>query len=374
MRHVQLKRFGPSTKVGQVCDGIRRSALKHGPGAKLPTSRELCAAYDVSQVTLNEALNTLESQNVIVRKDRSGIFVSEKIASKAIRIMLDTSLIESAGRSPFWGILWGLIAREAQVRAKCKNEDIRFEMVSVGLHRDVPVPDETLDLMDAGMVHGILGFGMRALGADSATYSGLPLVGFGGSGHWQVIIDIDAMFPLLVPELAAAGCGRIGFWAQPPNPDEDLSMFHRDNLAAFSRALADSGLPFCECLASKCDPGDRSWKGSFQQFGFRLAMEFFDRPPAEWPDGVVITDDMVTAGAIVAFNNLGIRIGKDVAIATHANTGSSVLFGYEDVLIRAEFDALTIVHTMFDLLDVLMEGRNPEEHLVPVRPVLRRPL
>ena len=45
-----------------------------------------------------------------------------------------------------------------------------------------------------------------------------------------------------------------------------------------------------------------------------------------------------------------------IAVATHANAGSPTLLGWEDKLIRLEFDPAAIVGGLFSCLDALIAG------------------
>jgi hypothetical protein len=78
-------------------------------------------------------------------------------------------------------------------------------------------------------------------------------------------------------------------------------------------------------------------------------------------------------GALPQIVRLGIRLGAELQIATHANAGSSTLFGYEDVLIRMEVDHAELVSKRYALLEAQMEGRTPETPLVCLPPTLRLP-
>jgi hypothetical protein len=67
----------------------------------------------------------------------------------------------------------------------------------------------------------------------------------------------------------------------------------------------------------------------------------------------------MTTGAMAAMHQLGIRPGVDVHVASHANKGSALLFGYEQALIMAEFDPAEVVTAMYEMLAVLMDGGTP---------------
>ena len=90
------------------------------------------------------------------------------------------------------------------------------------------------------------------------------------------------------------------------------------------------------------------------------------------PDGLVILDDMMARGALVALSKRGQRPGSDVKIATHVNAGSTALHGYEDDLSLIEVNPAHIVSAMFSMLETLMAGEIPDEPVVSIRPQLRQ--
>jgi len=84
--------------------------------------------------------------------------------------------------------------------------------------------------------------------------------------------------------------------------------------------------------------------------GYNLARAGFGSSDMR-PDGLVIEDDMVASGVHKALEELGVRVGVDVKIATHANAGSPVGFGLHGRVIQLLFDPTDFVQAMFALLD-----------------------
>ncbi len=102
-----------------------------------------------------------------------------------------------------------------------------------------------------------------------------------------------------------------------------------------------------------------------------LAREVFSGPQRTHPDGLFIADDMMTDGALVALQELNIRVGQDIKLVTIANTGSSTLFGRTQNISLLEFDPLQVAQAMFTMLDMLMLGQNMAENVTWIRPRLR---
>ena len=100
------------------------------------------------------------------------------------------------------------------------------------------------------------------------------------------------------------------------------------------------------------------WTQSFPGQGFDAMARV-----AAWegprPDGIVSVDDMLTQGLLMAMDRHGLRVGRDVHVATQSNRHSPALLGWEPAITRIEFDPAEIVSTMFDALEALLRGETP---------------
>jgi DNA-binding LacI/PurR family transcriptional regulator len=358
---------GEGGKVEALAGQLRRIARERGPDGKMPTTREIRDALGVGMATLDNALSELEEQGVIYRKHGVGIFVSPRIHRKTVAVLMDASSFLAPGISPFWGMIWGFLVREAQARAEQeeRDEEYVFNLVTVpSAGSDTPLPELLARGVEAGRVHAALGVGLTAEAADWLLRRGVPFVAFAGTSNRRVVLDGRAVVREGVRALADHGCTRIGLWRPvPPYQAVHLEFIvHPEEIGAFGEALTERGLTLQSNLVRQSlhliphDGGKTTLTN--QEQGFRLAMEVFGPggEPVRRPDGIVSTDDMMTQGALAAFDRLGVRVGEDVRIATHANRGSHVLFGYEDRLARVEVDPEEIVRAMFAMLDRAFAG------------------
>ena len=368
-RRVITNRHAPESKVAQVCEELRAMAYRHGPGYRLPTSREMCLLFGTSQVTLNDALNALEAQRILYRKARSGIFVSPQLHHRHILVLLDAAFFTTAGLSPFWGHLWGKFAEEAQRRAEGGTTDFSFTLVPS--RPGVPLPESVVREVTQGRAHAALGVGIATEAAVWLSER-IPLVQFAGPADYFVRLDWSATIREGVRLLAQRGCRHIALlrhWetgraeAEPmPDWPEMLTLFHA--------LIQSAGLNPAQSQAY--GDHDKAIAGAnHQEQGFALAQRLFPPSRQDAPDGLLIMDDMVTLGVLAHLRQRGLRPGKDVSIVTHANVGSSVLFGYERELDRIEVDPQDIVRAMFCLLDDLLAGKAPAEIVVTVPPQTR---
>ena len=81
------------TKYEQIVNQLR-SEINEGkfePGDRLPSEKRLCEYFKVSRVTVRQALQKLENQQLIFRKQGLGAFVSEQKINKPLVRLTDFS-------------------------------------------------------------------------------------------------------------------------------------------------------------------------------------------------------------------------------------------------------------------------------------------
>lgn len=84
--------------------GIWKRRIESGelkPGDRLPTERELCDAYDVSQITVRQAIQMLVNDGLVVRRPRTGTHVAQrKFSQDLIRLTSFSEDMRSRGLRP----------------------------------------------------------------------------------------------------------------------------------------------------------------------------------------------------------------------------------------------------------------------------------
>ena len=277
---------------------------------------------------------------------------------------MDGSFFLHPGLSPFWGMLWGFLMSEAQRRAEMRGEAFVFNLLTTERNPALPLPEMLTRSIQAEQVHAVIGIGLELPVAHWLRQRQIPHAVFAGYGDATVRLDGVRVVREGVRDLAAKGCRRIALWRPVTafRPMDLEFIVHPEEIGAFTETLHECGLEMDprqvrQTLHLLTGEG-RQTTLTHQEQGYLLATEVFTHtePEKTRPDGIVITDDMMTWGVIAALNRLGLVVGRDIQIATHANKGSRVLFGYEDALTRIEANPEAIVTTLFELLDGLQEG------------------
>jgi DNA-binding LacI/PurR family transcriptional regulator len=377
--------FRDGTKIRQAHDGIKALAYSRGPNAKLPTARELCTEFDMNWDALSEALRELEDNNIIYRRQGSGIYVSSKLYHKSIAVVLGSTYFHTAGVSPFWNNLWRLFVQEAEQRSTTHSEEFGFHLTRYTEGAGDSIQSALREEIEAGRVDGVLAVGLSWMDAHWLKTRPTPVVSFAGAHNgWLVSQDGLEARRMSVEALMSQGCQRIANWwpasllpSNAGNPDQMPNYMESRIAEEVETAMVRAGAPIHPELnraGRDVDVEDDGVPaGTHQEEGYLTAREVFGRPRSLWPDGIVITDDMMTFGAMIACNEMHVEVGKDVKIATHANVDSPILSLFEKRLTLVEFDPNDIVKAMFGLLDRLLANEAPEKEMITVKPRLRQP-
>jgi DNA-binding LacI/PurR family transcriptional regulator/DNA-binding transcriptional regulator YhcF (GntR family) len=356
-----------------VLSQLETMARKLGPGAKLPTVVELRACLSVSLGTLDAALRAAEENGLIQRRHGSGIWVSPRLQS-SVCLICAPSFLATAGTSPFWQMLVEHTRRRAEQDERAFAFHFAAEEPGVleatpsnseptGLHRGLA------DDIRSGAVSGAIAVGL----ADDTTgwieAHRVPVVSFAGSGSVTAAIDSDEVVRQGVRALAEAGCRRIGLWG-PVAPHRAAGPVDHAR-AVWRSALAERGLESDESWvrlnSHLLDNPRRLTSISQQEQGLMTAQEVFGSDAhgsgdhSHLPDGLVITDDMMTRGALTGLRKAGVNVGLregDLRIATHSNRDSPVLLGREADLWRLELDPGELANAIFSALERLMRGED----------------
>ena len=359
------------SKTQLVYSQLASLAAELGPNGKFPTVVELRTKLGVSLTTLDGALRELEKRGVIYRMQGIGVFVAPE-RQKTIGLVY---AVRQTYGSPFWDML----VDEMRQRAEVGQERFRIYMTHPMPGKEIPLSDDLIDDVGQGHLDGVIFVGdQNPQGVVWLESQKVPIVNFANTiGHYRVTIPREAMVAMGARELSRRGCRRIGLWVPFGSGFRYSHRHHQsDAVDIFQASLESEDLPFREEWVWRL--GDVLHKpqeaGSYQEQGHRAVQEVYaGKALEEVPDGIVILNDLMTRGALVAFNELGVQVGEDVAIATQTNKNSTILMGYESVLTRMEVDPGAVARAMFQVLETLMNGEVPIQNPHAIEPIILPP-
>jgi hypothetical protein len=344
----------PERRLPRVIQSIRELAQEIGAGGKLPTLNQWTERLNVSRATVVRALEDLEQQGVLVRRHGSGIYAANDLGRVKILALLNSNLL--ADVSPLWGLLLGELLKAGADGP----EDLVFEFTSPNRHGG---PGDSLESVSPHVWRDIRGHRFSAaiiIGADSEVAwaieaAGLRTTAFAAPGFYVVQISPAEVCQLGCQELARRGCRRVAvLGANDPGVLEFADVVLRQSgCRLVSARPGGGGKPTVSVSDNRFELAQRA---------FQDAVSIFQtKDPERCPDGVVLLDDMYTQGFLHGLAASGREVGKDVWVATHSNAGSPALVGFEDRIVRLEYDPKRIVETLLYAARCVVRGVNPTE-------------
>ncbi|CAN5482024.1 hypothetical protein BH09VER1_BH09VER1_53830 [soil metagenome] len=343
-----------------VVEALSELARELGPGAKLPTTRELAKALGVTGATLSRGLEQLESRGVLRCLQGSGVYVESGVLQKRVALVFGGDVF-SPGSSEFGALLLKCCAK----RASDHNERFSFFLDNLAFHgvmdgSAIPAHQDLSDALKMGKIDGILLVNRTSIEQEVWLRShGIPVVRLDTSldsrplGSDVVIIDYDQMIHRGVTALAAAGCRTLG-----------LLGVLAEHGSMFRATLAEQGLETRDLWVSHPAAVDFRASNSHEQIGREAARQLMADAASHGyglehvglPDGLLITDDIMAVGALKLFDSLGVDIGGRLKVASHANKGSSILAPWESRITHLQSDPYEIAVTLLNTLESLMNG------------------
>ncbi len=365
-----------TTKTQASSNYLATLARQLGPGARLPTMAKLSDELGISVMTLNRSLSELEAQGIVVRRQGSGTYVAESLSQTAVALVYDRDVF-GPDASPFFSLL----LHEATKLAEANNEKFGLYLTAPEIEGELTGPPIPPDL-DEAIRTKRLGGALFAGESNPAALKwlldqGLPLVALSHApvAPYRVRIDHAQVARLGVAELVKRGCKRIALWVPAGVGIGAESMGESfGELDEFKAALSENRVEYDENLVLNLDQLNAKvpatpW-GSNREQGQLAAQTVFGDDKANWPDGIVCLDDMMTLGALPAMRKIGVKVGREVQFATHTNVGSSLLVGFGDELILLPIDPARVAGAMSAMLEAMLRGEEIEQSVVSVGPVV----
>jgi DNA-binding LacI/PurR family transcriptional regulator len=379
-----LTRGKQPNKSSQAMTILHQMADEVGPDGKLPTFLELCKMLGVSRTTLDTALDTLESQRVIYRRQGAGIYAASVKVQSTIALVCNPMFFQGSTHSPFWDVL----LREARDRAQADDLSFEVHFSRERKNSSVPFSDNLTNLIQNGGVQAILGVGLNNASYSWLVDRNIHYVSFGCPSPYVVGLDFASLIQQGVQALSEAGCRRIALILEimPYRKYLASDSSHSNYSELFRNALTQYGLEFDSSLVKVNDDliqePARMTTLSKQEQGYRSARQLFEDKKMKAPDGILVIDDMIAVGVLAALSEMNIRLGHDIHFATHTNRGTDVLSTYYDGINRLEIDTTQIVNVMFSTVLDLLRKKKPEGYSYDstcgwerflIRPVLHQP-
>lgn len=349
----------------KVAEHIRSRIKNQGlqVGDKLPSFTQLRRQLGAARATVSRAMRTLESDGVVERRSRSGVFVAApQLRKLSLRIGLATSPI-----GDFASDYWARFFVGIQSMAAPRGIEIAF------------IPG--LERVDWRDYDGLLGFDLDQNRGNYGRPNDLPTVSIGPAFETPSVSvnDYDAAF-LATTHLIDLGHRRIGFFGQLPvgTACVRLAGYHaahsliwpewvetiRPYLA--SRAAAHGEMPaYDDRLVrsmgwlSESTTGYRNFGRAFMENWLKEGFRDLDAT------ALLVQNDLYAEGVMDALAQHGIRVPGDVSVVGFDNESRCAMMS--PTLTSVGCDMADLGARALKMLLDLVDGAEVTNVTVPVR-------
>ncbi|MBA3683915.1 MAG: GntR family transcriptional regulator, partial [Planctomycetes bacterium] len=162
----------------QIADRLRTEIVgQHEVGTRLPSEAALAERFDVSLVTVREALSALAQAGLLERRHGSGTYVAGHAADRHVAIVIEMDL--GANQVPFFQFQVVRHLESCLVEAGCPAR-LYVGSTPPGSRAGTSTSAKAvLEALAAGVVSGLILFSTRATPdlVQAAAAAGVPIVG-----------------------------------------------------------------------------------------------------------------------------------------------------------------------------------------------------
>ena len=334
---------GPRTSAAY--SSLRQRVMAMYPGVPLPPVPDMMEELSVSRATLDKVYGLLEQQGFIERKSRKGVFVTDRLATGEVAIVLNRILMEP-GSSPVYARASSLL-RDG-LHAFNPKWAVKLHL---GVRAETgPELPATLDLLEPHVLprlRGVLSFHPLDELEDQLAAADVPVVYLGvdvpawGPG---VFLDRGQMLRDGIRHLAESGCRGVSLlhsrYVGKSAPRFGVQV------PAVAAAAAECGLTFRDEWIGYEEGG---WT---ERHGYKLFMRLWQN--AERPDGIMVADDILCHGVLRAILELQLELPRDLRLVTHASRGIELPF--HRPVSRVEYDSEEWANKAVRMLEARVRG------------------
>ncbi len=329
------------------------------PGDRLPPERLLAGQYEVSLITVREAIRILAAEGRVERVQGKGTFVSQpkRTALQGIALLIHHDILHPQA-SPFY------LTLAQEIRTLLDAEGLRSRLYIS--HRapgqdqaDFHCPEFFEDL-EAGRIKGVIGVLLagRAPWVEELQARGIPLVGYGASKRFGAMGSLRSYFASAIAELAGRGRRRIALLAWG-GFDNDRSQ----QASLFCETLQEAGLPVVEgWIRDDIYP-------ALDGAGWGGLREIWSASP-ERPDGVILADDFFMRGLTTAVAEMGLRVPEQLEVAVNLVSWPAGMQPFPILAWRPDFARIS--RAIVDAEMQMLRGETPDPAMKRI-PTIRAP-
>lgn len=293
-------------KVAAIARELRRQITDgtYAPGARLPTRAELTLRYDVSNLTVQRALDRLTNDGFAVPRGRAGTFVAEHLPHLTrYALLFPTKLSADSNPNLFWLTL-------AECARRVSKEGVKISIIEGFAGRDgFDGYGRLLQDIQADRVAGLV------FASDPAALRDTPLVrdpAVCKTGFMSRAIDGVPVVTMNGENFLTQAGTRLRELGRRRVAVVVVDRLDITFAQTVRRVLLGLGLE-CPDHAVLAAPLEKTaWVGP-------LVKLLWSMPKDRRPDGLILTDQNHVAPALSSLREAGCDVGKDMAIVAHCN-------------------------------------------------------
>ncbi|MCC6578897.1 MAG: GntR family transcriptional regulator [Phycisphaeraceae bacterium] len=332
----------------QVAALLREKIRKeYSPGVKLPAETELASYFGVSVLTLREAMNSLAQEGLVARRQGSGTYVQDRLRWRPeVAVLLPQDI-----GNPLFSYFARRIFQQVRLHlteAGCLARGyVGFKPAISEYDGGSGCPDFDLD------VHRHRFAGVVLISGDLSPEIQAELRRQKTPVVQQATFDVFSPLTLIqmgVQALVQGGRRRLAMtsWSRHARTNEI------DWHSLFAQTLKEQGLAYRrEWVRDDLPP---AWKGA----GWSEFREiWFAR---EKPDGLLITDDVLSESVAHAIAMLNIEVPGQLMVVTQACRGSAISYPFPVTRLMVDPDhyALAKANQMLGMLGLEPLASHPD--------------
>ncbi|MEI6424125.1 MAG: GntR family transcriptional regulator [Lentisphaerota bacterium] len=282
-------------KLERVSSGICADIAsgKIPPGAKLPTYEELERIHKVSYITINNCIKLLKNSGLVVGRERTGVFVTERppILNRFAMIFPKEALFENR----FLQTILKVLEEESVKR------DLKFEIFQdFEPHVDNPDYQKLLSELQKMRIGGIAHFSMPELpnSCELLHFPGIPAISMSACLDFDYKTYADKACDYLISRKKR----RIAVLFQGKARMINTFIEKRDNseMSSPDHWFIPVGQDVREGAETIC----------------RILLDY---PKEKRPNGLIITDDNLVDHALKGVFTSRVKVPEELEIVTHSN-------------------------------------------------------
>jgi len=330
------------------------------PGARIPSNAELATIWKTSSRAVHAALGGLVIRGLVERKQRRGTFVTDHRRSAMIGVLVKGHLVNE-NAAYFRMLCYQLEVQLEKLRLSCRIYD---DLGNSSQANEGESPSLRHFLLDQ-KVYDFKGF----IYIGTATIDQLPAVNdlhprvvhLDSTRGLDVVLDMDDFLRTTVSEMASRGFRKLAY-VRPLWKNR-----FRTKPLSLDKALAE--------VAAECGiAAPRSWDLMLRDGETNMEHDAFEQikkglregvlgKKSEFPDAIIIPDDVMARPLIFALRDMGIRVPADVNICILSNT--EVDFFYGVPVYRYGISISDLAKHMISLLQIRMIRK--DEPALPIK-------